>query len=113
MAKAELERYKSTKMLDMYFEDTAGQFMHNSPLKWWSVHAAEFPNIAMFARRILPVQATSASVERLFPTAGNFINKKRAWLTDSMAGDLIMLHDSWQTLETPEPAKFVKVTSKE
>ena len=95
MVKAELERFKTIGVLPMFSKSASGESVHNIPLKWWSVRAPEFPNIALFARRVLAVQATSAPVERLFSTAGNVISKKRTRLCDSMAADLIMLHDSW------------------
>ena len=71
----------------------------NNPLKWWSRHEYQFPVIAHLARKILCIPAISASVERLFSTAGLTIVQERARLSPELAEDIIFLHDVWPVID--------------
>lgn len=63
----ELKRYRHAPGLPMF--NATGQ--HANPLTdWWLRHEVLFPHVAVIARRILAVPATSAPVERLFSAAG-------------------------------------------
>ena len=46
-------------------------------LEWWKVHARDFPNVAVMARKYLGCPASSASVERLFSQVGMAYSAKR------------------------------------
>ncbi|XP_067949497.1 E3 SUMO-protein ligase ZBED1-like [Watersipora subatra] len=44
---------------------------------WWSTHQHEFKNLSSIARKVMCVNATSVSSERLFSIAGHIVSKKR------------------------------------
>ena len=46
-------------------------------LDWWRTHEVVFPGLALLARKYLSVQASSASVERMFSIAGHIFSVKR------------------------------------
>ena len=62
------------------------------PLVWWSMHEAEFPNIAEVARTYLAIQATGVPSERLWSVSGNVMNKKAARLTNENFEAQVLLH---------------------
>ncbi|KAK7149299.1 hypothetical protein R3I94_008813 [Phoxinus phoxinus] len=49
-------------------------------LLWWKEHAKTFPNLAMIARNVLSIPASSAASERDFSTAGFVIQERRTQL---------------------------------
>lgn len=55
--------------------------------------------MAIPARRILAIPASSAPVEPLFSTAGLTISEKRTRLHSSTSDDLILLKQSWKKAE--------------
>jgi hypothetical protein len=88
---AELESYKMSPTLPM--RDIHGGWCN--PLRdWWLPNAIRFPHIAIIARKVLAVPATSAPVERLFSSAGLTIANDRANLLPEIANDLVFLHDA-------------------
>ena len=58
-----------------------------------------YPNIAILARRLLCILATSAPAERLFSHAGLIISKARSALPPENAAVVILLQDSWETAD--------------
>ena len=50
------------------------------PLLWWRLNEHRFKTLSILARRLLCIPATSVPCERLFSSAGNIVNKKRASL---------------------------------
>ena len=46
------------------------------PLKWWAINADGFPELAVLAREIFTVPATSAPAERVFSTSGLVVDQK-------------------------------------
>lgn len=66
-----------------------------NPMTWWSKSGKQkFPNVHKLAMKMLIIPGTSVPSERVFSTAGNIINKKRALLSDQFAGDLIFLREN-------------------
>ena len=57
-----------------------GKRDYNDPLLWYK-QRQDLQNVYQLVRRILCVPATSASVERVFSTAGNICTKKRVRLS--------------------------------
>ena len=72
---------------------------YNNPLDWWRDKEREFPNIAVIARRLLCIPATSAPTERLFSHAGLVVNKHRNRLDPENVNDVVFLHDNWEFIE--------------
>jgi hypothetical protein len=72
--------------------------LHVDPLAWWRKHEKEFPLLSRLARKYLAIPATSASVERLFSTAGYFAGNRRSKLQPAILDDLLVLR-SWLTKE--------------
>ena len=80
---AEISRYKSEPLLKL----------SEKPLQWWRIHRHSFPHLAELAQKYLAIVATSTS-ERLFSTAGNIINSKRAVLSTEHVNELVFLHEN-------------------
>ena len=69
------------------------------PLEWWRVKSADFPHLAILARRVLAIPATQAESERLFSCAGNIVTKTRNRLAPSTVEQLVLLRHSWKIVE--------------
>ena len=65
--KEELRFYQSRERLDE----------QKDPLLWWKRNQGCFPVLAVVARQVLAIPATSASAERLFSLAGHVLSKTR------------------------------------
>jgi hypothetical protein len=63
----------------------------DDPLKWWRENQVRFPNVALVARRLLGVPATSVASERAFSKAGDVITKKRNRLEPTKAELVLFL----------------------
>ncbi len=63
-----------------HYVDEASPALDANPLAWWKEHNHRFPNIANIAIKLLCIPATSTPSEKLFSTAGQIINYKRACL---------------------------------
>ena len=76
------------------------EFMHysNEPccrtpvLEWWKQKEQVFPILSQLARKYLCVPASSVPSERIFSTAGNIVNPKRARLNAENVDMLIFLN---------------------
>lgn len=60
-------------------------------LSWWKGRQYDFPLLAIYARQILGIVATSASSERVFSTGGNVVTQQRQRLDPQNVGKLIFL----------------------
>ena len=67
----------------------------NNPLLWWATNAQRFPRVSALAAKYLAIQATSASSERLFSTAGLTIANDRAALRQDNAAMLVFIHENY------------------
>jgi len=79
----ELARYKCEKKLP------DGE----DPLLWWKMNEHRFPRLAVLARSVLCVPATSVPCERLFSSAGYIVNKTRSSLDPNTVNMLVCLRD--------------------
>lgn len=69
------------------------QINHNlEPCNWWREHENNYPTIAMLAKQILQIPASSASSKRIFSTDSNIITSKRSRLDPPDVSALIFLH---------------------
>ena len=59
----------------------------------WRANEQHFPRVALGARYLLALPATSVASERVFSKAGRTISKLRARMTDVNAEQFIVLHD--------------------
>jgi len=50
---------------------------YDDALEFWRIHETKWPQLASLARKYLGVQATSASVERMFNISGHIFSEKR------------------------------------
>lgn len=80
----EISRHKSESLLKL----------SEKPLQWWRIHRYSFPHLAELAQKYLAIVATSTTSERLFSTAGNIINSKRAALSTEYVNELVFLHEN-------------------
>ena len=77
--------------LDMYAKERPVSTKIN-PFDWWKVNSANFPKLAMLARRVLCSPATSVPSERVFSTAGGTVTKLRATLDSESIDKLIFVN---------------------
>ena len=63
---SEIERYLRLPQIPVF--DSSGN--DQDILAWWRQEAPEFPHLSKMARQFLAAPASSASVERLFSSAG-------------------------------------------
>jgi hypothetical protein len=66
----------------------------DDPLKWWHENRLRFPNVALVARQLLGVPATSVASERAFSKAGDIITKKRNRLGPTKAEMVLFLMEN-------------------
>ena len=69
------------------------------PLEWWAAHESKYPSLALLARNVLCIPATSAPTERLFSYAGLTIADNRANLLPGNVAEIIYLRVAWQKVE--------------
>ena len=72
-----------------------------NPLEWWAAHESRYPSLALLARNVLCIPATSAPTEHLFSYAGLTIADNRASLLPDNAEEIIYLRVAWQKVERP------------
>jgi hypothetical protein len=77
--------------------DSNGKYA--DPLPWWEKKAKMYPRVHALAMEILQIEATSASSERTFSSAGLTIAKDRASLLPENAGMLVFLRGAWEAAE--------------
>lgn len=65
-------------------------------LGWWKSSATKFPHLAVFAKKILCIPATSTPSERVFSIAGLIYDGKRSSLSPITGNKLIFIHDNYQ-----------------
>jgi hypothetical protein len=104
---SELERYKAEVQIKMKMPvpvpagaaPTKPTMVWNNPLAWWEQRQKLYPHLAKLAAAILPVQATSASTERVFSVAGRTISDERTRLLPENAEILIFLKGAWKLVD--------------
>ncbi|RKF79607.1 hypothetical protein GcM3_054035, partial [Golovinomyces cichoracearum] len=64
------------------------------PLLYWKNNSSRLPILAILARRVLAIPATSASIERAFSVSNNIITRNRTRLLPNTVKKLILLK-SW------------------
>lgn len=110
---SELERYKAEVQMKMKIAmpvpvPAAGAaevgppkptMVWNNPLAWWEQRQKLYPHLAKLAAAILPIQATSASTERVFSVAGRTISDERTRLLPENAEILIFLKGAWKLVD--------------
>ena len=83
-----------------------------NPLDFWgSDGMVAFPILAGIAARVLPIPATSASVEQLFSVAGRVVTTARARLNSRHVNELCCLHQ-WLIDEGMVTESAMKATEK-
>ena len=70
-----------------------------NPLLWWKQNENLYPHLAVLARRVLSIRATSAPSESIFSSAGLTIANDRASLLSELAGSLVFLRDACKLVE--------------
>ena len=65
---------------------------NTDPLDFWTKNQLQFPILALVARRVLAVPATSASTERLYSASGRVCTFDRASLKPANVDILSTLH---------------------
>ncbi|CAF1152767.1 unnamed protein product [Adineta steineri] len=80
----ELERYLKTK-LSFTKDDTI--------IQWWNKHSLLFPELALLAKSLLGIPASSATSERIFSASGRILEKRRQSLNPDVVHDMLMMRN--------------------
>ncbi|CAF1387580.1 unnamed protein product [Rotaria sordida] len=80
----EVERYLNTK-IPFTKDDTL--------LKWWSKHSLIFPQLAVLAKSLFGVPASSATSERVFSSSSRILEKRRQSLNPDVVDDMLMIRN--------------------
>jgi hypothetical protein len=78
-------------------EDTISYFAESiqkcDPLEYWKKSALRFPKLAIIAKRVFGVPASSSDVERLFSVAGALQRSRRSLLKCDTIENILMYRD--------------------
>ena len=77
-------------------------------LTWWREKASAFPLVAMVAKEVLSVPATSAPSERLFSTARRISSGDRATISPTMLEATVRIHNN-QRRKAKAATSFIRV----
>jgi len=77
-----------------YLGRVVDQEAGGTALDWWRDIEMHFPRVALGARYLLSIPATSVTSERVLSKAGRTISKARSRLTGANAAQYIVLHDA-------------------
>jgi hypothetical protein len=86
--RAEIQRFISIPRL------TADEMDELDILAWWKERQNDFPQLALVARQVLGIVATSAPSERVFSTGGNVVTQLRQRLDPQNVDKLIFLNQN-------------------
>lgn len=78
-------------------------------LLWWKKHHESYPTLAILAKKLLCIPATSAPAEIAFSAAGNIVTDKRNRLCETSIRELMFLHFNME-LPPPKPSLQEAVT---
>ena len=67
-------------------------------LEWWKAHEKEFPLLSQAARKIMSLQPTSCSSERLFSTGGKTVSSQRTKLDSENVHMLVFCKENMPKL---------------
>ena len=65
---------------------------HEDPLVWWRSKINRYPALEIGVRTLFCIPATSAPVERVFSSAGNIVDTKRASLLPQNVDMLVFMY---------------------
>ncbi len=65
---------------------------YGNSLKWWQDNKFRFPRLALLARSLLGIPATSVNSERLNSTSGKIVSVKRCSLPSEHVEEITFLH---------------------
>ena len=82
-------------LVSRYFEEPASASAKD-PMKYWSMSRARHSALATLALRMLPIQASSGSSERLFSSSGTFLTKRTASMADNTVEAVVFLRSLFQ-----------------
>ena len=88
------------RQVDLYFSLAADANRmnlfenENQTLTFWKRYKHQIPWVAVYARKVLALPATSAPAERLFSTTGLIVSEKRSMLAPSRVNKLTFIHDN-------------------
>ena len=94
---SEVDKFISGKELD-FSDDT---------LSWWNRHGEDYPRLAILAKEVVCVPATSAPSERVFSTSGLIVDKRRSSLHPAMVNILVFLHRNAQILSLSKDSAVI------
>lgn len=82
-----------------YVKDRKGKSTERSPLCFWKENFLKFPRLAVLARILLALPATSGSVERLFSLAVAIARSRRSRITVKNLEKILICFDQLREIE--------------
>ena len=71
-----------------------------NPFDWWRSHETKFPTLAILAKRVLSIPASSAPSERVFSKVNEVVDKRRNRMDPETSEKLVFLQKSIPVLES-------------
>lgn len=68
-------------------------------LEWWKEHESHLPLLSKVARQVLGIPCSSAKCERVFPTGGFMVTKKRSRLGAARVESLLVVKEDKKLIE--------------
>ena len=96
MIEHEIKSYKEIKRISM----------DEDPLKWWMMHAINFPHLRTVAARYLSSPPSSVESEWVFSIGGNIVTKDRSRLTADNTKKLIFLNSNLPLLPIQDYSEY-------
>lgn len=82
-------------VLEIEISQSKGEESTNeAPILWWATNKGRYPLLSQLAAHYLAIPATSVPCERVFSTAGNVVNDKRACLLPRNVNMLVFLAEN-------------------
>uniref|UniRef100_A0A1X7VNW7 HAT C-terminal dimerisation domain-containing protein n=1 Tax=Amphimedon queenslandica TaxID=400682 RepID=A0A1X7VNW7_AMPQE len=80
----------SSSEVEKYLESQR-EIMETNPLDYWKANQLKYPAMAIVAKQVLAVPASSAAVERLFSIAGKVFTPEHCRLTEKRFTELMFI----------------------
>ena len=90
---AEEEDEPDPDEVNRYLTTTLSMSNSDTLLGWWNKHSLLFPQLALLARSLFGVPASSATAERVFSSTGLILNKGRQSLNPDIVDDILMIRN--------------------
>ncbi|KAL7577341.1 hypothetical protein ACA910_002076 [Epithemia clementina (nom. ined.)] len=94
--KQEIDKFKSSEGLKMYYDRGDGKkFVHDPLRSWWNVKVHDFPHIWRLAQKYLAIPATAACSERASKVARLVATATQSGIDPATISEMYFLRENW------------------